>query len=296
MDWALISQKVTDDDDTVFEFIKTNKSFKSASIGLLYTWEDWVAAATEDEILAAYIHIQTMLKHFYPNKESFHACSIRWRKPVGIRFGKRTPIYYQALVQLGLTKEESLARREKYEIKVRQQIRNEKYIFSAAQVYDCINKCLQVDNFGHNFVAACIATGSRMIEVAKVTDFTESAAGENYIHIEKTAKSHLRRKIIRPIIGMTSKTLLSLIEKIRSHKDFQNMTNVEVKTNVIVSSTKALKNFFPLTMHKCRYIWAAMAWKLYGGSVPQQEWVREMLGHESGDVSLTYLTFNCVVD
>lgn len=295
MDWALVAKKVTSDEE-IWNFIKTEKSYRAPAIGLLYTWDNWVLTATETEILDAYKHIQEIMKYYYPNKESFHSTSIRWRKPVGARFGKRTPVYYQALVQLGLSKEESLARRENYDIKVRQLIRNVKYDFTTTQVYDCINKCIEVDNFGHNFVAACMATGSRMIEVAKVTKFTESIAGPNYIHIERTAKSNLRKQIIRPLIGMTSDVLLKLIEKIRKYKDFQSMSNADVKTIVIGHGSKALKNFFPLTMHKCRYIWAAMAWKIYGGSVPQQEWVREMLGHDSGDVSLTYLTFNCIVE
>lgn len=295
MIWQRIADKLaaTGDQETVRPMIKTSRTYRAPSIGLLGMWCEWVRDADEDDILKAYSHVQRILETLYPNRDSFHVYSIKWRRPVGDRFGKKSDIYYQSLVQLGLTKEESLKRRADYEKKVRHNARNRVERFSKRQVFDAVALCWDVKDLGHQVAAVMLATGSRLIEVLKVSKYSVTD-DPGVIKVEGIAKNWRPKTMMRPLLGLTGEQVVNAVNWVRSYKDFAKMENQDAKTAAITHVTAVLRSVFPghdITSHKCRYIWASLAWQLYGSDVPQQEWVRDMLGHESGDVSLVYLMY-----
>ena len=290
MDWPKIADLV-EQGESASKHILTDRSWRAESKGLLYTWQEWVAATSEKNITAAYSDVQRCLVVLYPNRETMHVMSIDWRRPVGVRFGKKSEIYRQSVYQLGLSREESLQRRETYEARVRHDARNITTFIPKEKVFQAISSCAASDDPIANLVAVCLSTGSRLVEVLKVSNFLESEAGPGFIVIDGVAKSAERKILIRPLLGLTCSRVLELILRIRKFRDFKKMTNVEAKNAVDAAANRIMRDLFNLTFHKCRYIYAALAWHIYGMKTPQQEWVRETLGHSSGDISLIYLMF-----
>ena len=295
MNWAKIAT-LLEDNGSIGKYIKTDRKWRSPAIGLYHTWDEWVQNEKTDEkqILEALPDVQRALLVLYPNKETLHVNSIKWRSPIAARFGKKTEMHRQSIYELGLTREESLARRENYTKKIREQARNRRVTFTKAQIFAAIETRANSVDFGSNVLAICLATGARVVEALKVTKFEPSPLGDNYIRINGVAKSKTHKIIDRPILYLNSTQLLELIARTRKYKNFAKMTNDEVKEAAIIKVNKAMRALFPdLTAHKSRYIWASLAWRLNAEHIPQQEWVREMLGHETADVSLTYLMYFC---
>lgn len=290
MNWAKIAD-LLEQGKSISSHITSTRSWRAESKGLLYSWQDWVATSSETEITKAYADAQRCLAVLYPNRDTLHVMSIEWRRPVATRFGKKSAIYLQSIYQLGLSREESLLRRENYEARVRHDARNITVHIPKKKVFDAIASCAASENSIANLVAVCLATGSRLIEVLKVSKFMESGAGPRFIVIDGIAKSPVRKIIIRPLIGLDCGRVLELISRIRKIRDFKSMTNGDAKTAVDAAANRIMRDLFDMTLHKCRYIWASLAWHMYGHGVPQQEWIREMFGHTSGDISLIYLMF-----
>jgi hypothetical protein len=273
--------------------IKTKKSYRTPAVGLYYDWVDWVEAATADEVVAALEDVQKILIHFYGTvTNTFHAYSIKWRKPVEQKFGRHTEVYKQCIYQLGLSKKESLERRTKYAEKKQQQSHNPQIIATQKEVLDAISSMAASTDFASNVLAVCMATGARLIEVLKVSEFSPSDIGDNYITITGVAKNYKKKILIRPLLKIKSPQLLELIERIRSEHNFAQLSNVAAKDLVVVKINNMMKSVFPQqTSRACRYMYASLAWQMYGSHMPQQEWVRSVLGHESGDTSLIYLCY-----
>ena len=292
IDWPAVAD-LLEQGKSAEAHIFTERSWRAESKGLLYTWQDWVAgaAAAEQSIIAAYADVQRCLKVLYPNRETMHVMSIDWRRPVGVRFGKKSEIYRQSVYQLGLSREESLQRRENYEARVRRDARNITTFIPKEKVFQAIESCAASDDPIANIVAVCLSTGSRLVEVLKVSTFLESEAGPGFIVIDGVAKSAGRKIIIRPLLGLSCARVLELVLLVRSFRDFKKMTNGDAKCAVDAAANRIMRELFDMTLHKCRYIYAALAWYIFGAGTPQQEWVREAFGHTSGDISLIYLMF-----
>lgn len=279
--WETISERVQSGKD--ISDLAPPKSYKSRGTQLLGAWESWIPTAKEDDIIAAYSHVQRILLTLYKNKETLHLYSVKWRKPVSDRFGKEKKVYRMAVRELGLTREESLARREKYTNMVRNRVYDRMEILTEREVYDVMDKCFNSYDYTYNAIGAMIATGSRVSEIIKISNFSDAGSGN--VRIAHLAKGGENKVIIRPILRLRWPHLESLLKACRRDAACVN--------NPTISINKSMRELFPehnITTHKCRYIWASLAWQLYGDA-PQQEWVRKMFGHDSADTSITYLLY-----
>lgn len=273
------------------EFFGKMRSINSILMAL---WHDYIIDKTEDQIMETYPHVQTILTSLFPNKNSLHKRSIDWRKPVGERFGRYSKVYRQAIYDLGITSEESLQRRQDYTNMVRERLQDRHEVISEKRVYEIIDMCSDSIEYQHQIIAVMLATGSRLIEVLKVSKYLPLG---RQIVIEGLAKTSQLEIVTRPLIRLTSDRVIEMVEYIRSFYDFASMS--EPLANSLVNGTlnNVIESLIPeCTSHKLRYIWAALAWELYGGNTPQQEWVREMFAHKSADTTTTYLLYKITLN
>jgi integrase len=260
------------------------------------------AQASRAEKLKLYLRIfellQPLLEKFYLNRASLASISTSWRKPLKAMYGENSEIYVESIYKLGITREESIKMKTDYKKSVRKSVRESDKApkFTLEEVYDAIDKSAASDNPLDNIIAVQLACGSRLIEVIKISDFVP-AEDPNMIQIEKVAKDKgddvEERVFLRPVIRISAEEVIEMVEKIRSMHNFQQMSNSVATSKVISGVNKGIKQYFKqdITSHKCRYLYASLAWQLYGKGVPQAEYIRALYGHKSADTTLTYLQY-----
>lgn len=256
-------------------------------------WAHWVSRRKEADVMAALPDVQRILLALYENENSLEQYATKWRKPIGERWGNQCAAYRESIKVLGLDQERALARRARYTKTVRERLADRVQL-NASRIYEIIATCAKSHEFIDNIIAVMLATGSRLIEVIKVSQFEPVGAGR--IRINGVAKSRDEKVLERPLIMLSAAQVIELVKYIRSFRDYAAMTPEQAKSKVIIALNNRVREFLDTTSHRARYIWTSLAWKLYGKGVPQQEWARAMLGHESADTSTTYLLYVVVVD
>jgi cell fate (sporulation/competence/biofilm development) regulator YmcA (YheA/YmcA/DUF963 family) len=168
--------------------------------------------------------------------------------------------------------------------------------FTLEEVYGAIDKSAASTNPIDNIIAVQLSCGSRLIEVIKISDYM--VMDDPYmIRVDKVAKDKgddvEDRTFMRPILRIRADRVVEMVENIRSMHNFQQMTNAVATSKVVSGVNKAIKLYFKqdITSHKCRYLYASVAWQLYGKGVPQAEYIRALYGHRSADTTLTYLQY-----
>lgn len=253
-------------------------------------------------LLKLYLNIfellQPLLEKLYPNRATLASISTSWRKPLKAMYGENSEIYVESIYKLGITREESIKMKTDYKKSVRKSVRESDKApkFTLEEVYHAIDKSAVSDNPLDNIIAVQLACGSRLIEVIKISDFVP-AEDPTMIQIEKVAKDKgddvEERVFLRPVIRISAEKVIEMVEKIRSMHNFQQMSNSVATSKVISGVNKGIKQYFKqdITSHKCRYLYASVAWQLYGKGVPQAEYIRALYGHRSADTTLTYLQY-----
>ena len=260
--------------------------------------------------------LQPFLELFYPNRRSLATYAVEWRKPIKEKYGTKSEVYKQSIYILGISQEESIKMKEDYKESVREKVRGRgEPQFTMQQVYDAIDLTANSTDPIDNIIAIMLACGSRMVEVLKISDYSvpKSSSSSEDVKVEQikiyklaklrganddeTAEGIDYVTVIRPLLRISADQLVGLVENVRSAYDFQAMSNKTATQKVNAAVNKVMKTLFsiPITGHKCRYLWASLAWQLYGKSVPQAEWVREMYRHASADTTLAYLAYEVAI-
>lgn len=257
----------------------------------------------KESILKLYLRIfellQPLVEAFYVNRASLATIMTSWRKPLKAMYGDKSEIYAESIYKLGITREESVKMKTDYKKSVRKSVRESDKApkFTLEEVYDAIDKTAESENPIDNIIAVQLACGSRLIEVIKISDFV-AVEDPTIIQIEKVAKDKgddvEDRVFLRPVIRISADKVVEMIEKIRGLHNFQQMANSAATSKVVSAVNKKIKEFFKqdITSHKCRYLYASVAWQLYGKGVPQAEYIRALYGHRSADTTLVYLQYS----
>lgn len=268
----------------------------SSASTLLSVWKDEIAKqGTSNLQLFRQIFplLQRLLIAIYPNEGSLASRIIAWRKPLKEKYGAQSDVHVLSMEKLGIPRERVQARREEYTNAVREAVRERKTAtFTEADVMRVIKDGSLSNDIAKNIVAVLLATGSRLIECLKVSEFLEEKGQPGLIRVVGTAKGRntTPKVIVRPLVGLSATDVIDLVKHIRGAYDFSSLSNEKATMKVDASVNKAATEYFgePITAHKLRYIWASLAYQKFGGNVPEQEWLREMLGHTSADTSLIY--------
>lgn len=283
----------------------------STAYMLLEAWNTSIKSASDNPNIktfkAIFELLQPFLKMFYPRQNTFASSATKWRSAIKQKYKSNSEVYKQSQYILGISREESIKMKTDYTKAVRKSVREGgDPKFTLQEVYDTIDATAASSNPIDNIIAVMLAAGSRMIEVIKLSKFELYAPQPGYIKIiglakdasgDKVDEGFEEQTVVRPVIRINPELIIELVQRIRAMRDFESLSNFKATGTVNGAVNKMIKSYFklPITGHKCRYLWASIAWQLYGKGVPQAEWVRQMYQHRSADTTLTYLQWNVLV-
>lgn len=298
---------VTLNDILAVNYPQVDNEFTNSRKQLFTLWKpviEQAAGARDGKITRTWIDVYAALdriiKVLYPLENTSEAIFTQFRKPIRDKYGDSSEIYKQSIYKMGVSKERSIQRKEEYQNKVMEKGLNRQDLkpFYDDEIYNAIDQGSNSTNPIENIIAVMLTTGSRLIEVLKVSTFNETDK-PNFIKItgiakDKARKGYENKVIIRPLIRLTAKEIVELVKKIRDQLNVAGDNNA-VSDRYNSQVNRIVKKIFPdqsPTSHKLRYIAANMAYILYGKGGTANIYIQGFLGHESGETSRTYQSIN----
>lgn len=255
------------------------------------------------------ISLNKILKVIYPNISTLKTILAQLREPLKDK-SFDPEIISKSYELMGQSKLEYKIGRDEYKNEVKKRNFNigSLPVIHIEKVVMNISHWAKSDNRFDNLIAAALATGLRTIEILKVSDVGESKMND-HIHIKGLSKDDRRvnETFERRLIGLNSKEAVDLITKIRSKFDttgdnsaitarFARRLNDRFKKRIeecIGDKDEKYQDYIKkMTIHKSRYIYGGILYKLYGGKVPMETFIQEQLNHLSGDSTKSYLSVN----
>lgn len=163
-----------------------------------------------------------------------------------------------------------------------------------------------------------ICTGSRAVEIMKLSDFTPDETNEHCVlvtGIAKRGERGINRSMTRPILDekATGKSIRVIVTKLRQLKNCANMTNLEVGKachRALGRKLRALCKELPslnrvgwkpdrtLTFKDLRAIYANAMFAKVGAQTTKSQtaYLSSILGHESMSTALSYQVIKLVGD
>lgn len=277
--------------------------------------EVWKTDLSKEEyplvnIKNTFILLQPILEALYPKMETMATSATSWRKPILEKYGRSSEEYKLSIYRLGISREESISMKVKYKENVRALVksRGDRVKYTFQHILDVIDEAAASDHPILQIIAVLLTTGSRLIECIKVTSYELPRDEPGYMiklsGIAKdraTSKGTTPKSIVKPVIRIAPRKVIELVQNIRATFNLSLVSNAQATAKVDRSVNKMLGDLFSevdaklpetkrTTAHKLRFIYAQIAYHLYGkpANIPENEFVREVLGHDSGEVSLTY--------
>ena len=306
--------------DLVFESYPAATLKKTAGATLQAIWREAIAN-TKSKNLRMFVDIftrlQKLLELFYPSENTLATSTTAWREPLLKKYGKDSDIYEQSIHILGISRERSIARRKEYTAKVREATkkRGDVVKYTQDQIFSVIDACNSSNNPLDFIIAVCLCTGSRLIEVLRISAYSTVPDKPDYIKLTGIAKDKETRGvdaastkvIVKPVVRLSPGRIVQMVQEIRAKWDFTHADNKKATAKMDGPVNRRLQDFFgkadqnlpeskKTTAHKLRHIYASLSYQLYGEprGVAENEYIREVLGHDSNEVSVAYQ--NIVVD
>ena len=214
-------------------------------------------------------------------------------------YGDESKIYIKGRQILGLGKERNKQRIEEYNAKVENKnldLDKTEYKFNINQLQRI---CDDLDRSAHSYdhiILVMLATGSRMIEVLKVSKYV-SVESNKMLSILDAAKGSADRKIIPNCIR--SVRVVELVDNIRNTlKDkLKDMTNVEINNSFNKVINQRIEFIFRnenMSSHILRRVAAEWNYITYGKNSVKVSYIKKYLGHLNVSSTLPYM--NIVID
>lgn len=285
---------------------------QSSKALLLAAWKHVVnGASTERASIKTWAKLfkslDGVLAAMYVNENTREATLTQFRSPIKQRFGADSEVYKQSIYQTGVSQERSRQKKEDYRsaVEARNANRSKLPVIYVEDVLDLINKLKVSDSIYDRFIAVLLATGSRSIEVAKVSQYSiPPDDGTTRISIVGLAKdsgsNDVKQPLIRNLVGMTAEEVITNVDLIRSNLNLSG-TNVQIANRINSALNKVFKNVIKglvpdsqFTAHKCRYISGNVSYKLYGEpqKLAYESYLQQQYGHLSADSTKSYLAVN----
>ena len=264
--------------------------------------------------------LDTTIKTLYPSENTFESTFTKFRK--SLRDERFDPeIYRQSTHILGVSQERSKERKREYSAKVaaRNVSRGDLTPIYVEQVLMVIDKLVGSNDPYDKVVAVELATGSRGIEVLKVSNYEEVKGHPNEILVIGLAKDKgqnnlVNVRLVRNLVGLNAEQVIDAVEYIRENinttgsndaisgrtnkfinKAFKESFHPVLKENAADTESEAFKKqLASFTSHKARYLAGNMSYLLYGKprKVPYESWLQSQYGHLSGESTKSYLNLN----
>lgn len=254
-----------------------------------------------------YKSLDRIIKALYENENTMESVCTEFRKVVRAKFGDNSEIYKQSIYNMGVTQQRSKERKEEYsaKVKVRNASRATLQPIYVEDVLTAIEKLKRSNDPYEQSLAVLLATGSRSIELFKVSKYYEVKDDESTITVKGIAKdkgkNDLKNVVLtRNLVGLTGEEVVDLVHEIRDELDLKG-SNAKISNATNTALNKAFqKNIQPLapdfqmTSHKCRYIAGNVSYLLYGKpkKIPYESYLQEQYGHLSGESTKSYLGIN----
>jgi hypothetical protein len=262
-----------------------------------------------------FMALQLVLKMSYPNNFTFNRMVSKFREPIRLNKDLDGEIYKQSLIMLGRTREEAAEEKEQYKNKVaaRNAGRGDYPVLYVEDVFKAMDEFIKSKNPYELALAIELATGSRSVEVFKVSKYFEVPNQPNQIKVQGLAKDKDNKNnlknviIIRNLNHLTAPQVLEAIEEIRSSFNFDNKSNEQIAT----ATNKRLNDVFneyikplftpqqdtylkTLSSHKTRYIAGYISYLTYGkpNKIPEESYIQQQLGHLNPESTKSYLGIN----
>jgi integrase len=294
---------------------------------LLDVWEfviNRAARPRNDEAISRtwlrlYQATDRIVKVMFENENTSEGLFTALRKPIRSKFGNNSEIYKQSTYLMGVSRERAIERRQQYQERVseRAAVREQQEPFYDDEIYTALDHMYEdaKEDPILGVGAVMIATGARMVEVLRVSSFSEVQAndpippshvqardqyGAQLIKVTGIAKDRGSRGydskvVVRTLIRMTPHQVISVVDHIRQSLDISG-TNDAISTRFNGIINRRIKNYFPqhpdITSHKLRYLNAILSYKLYGGRSAENNFVQNQLAHVDAATSRTYQGVN----
>ena len=266
--------------------------------------------------------LDSLLKIIYPNKLTLRDFLSDLRKPLKDAKWDQE-IYKQSIVLMGMNLNESkeIAKKYKEDVEFRNINRGSKPPIYVEDIFSLLDELINSQNAYDLTLAVELATGSRSIEVFKVSQYSVITNYPEQILIKGIAKDKSGNKLenvilTRNLVHLNSKQIIDAIEKIRSlinvtgdNKKISQRTNkhlnAKFKEYVIPlieknaapeqKQTEDYMNYIDsFTSHKTRYIYGNTSYLIYAKpkNIPLETYIQKQLGHQTGDATRSYLGVN----
>lgn len=251
--------------------------------------------------------LDRIIKALYENENTMESVCTEFRKVIRRRFGDNSEVYKQSIYNMGVSRERSKERREEYsaKVKVRNASRAGLQPIYVEDVLAVIQKLKKSTDPYEQSLAVLLATGSRSVELFKVSKYYEVKGDSNTITVKGLAKDKGKNDLgnvvlTRNLVGLTGEEVVELVHEIRdelnlkgSNSKISNATNTALN-KAFQKNIQSLAPNFPMTSHKCRYIAGNVSFLLYGKpkKIPYESYLQEQYGHLSGESTKSYLGIN----
>jgi hypothetical protein len=242
-------------------------------------------------------NINTLAKRFVSN-----------RKVMKERFGPDSNVVKESF-EYGVTREEHAQRMNACNDKVQENNRNQKQI-DAKEILQLIIDLKKSDNVIDWIIAVQLATGSRLIEVLRLSDYHLHPASPNQVTVTgvaKNGKKGLSAVLDRHILGdFKSDELVYFVKLIRGKleetiPDYVNLTNEELTAKLITQVSRRIKSFKINDFRSsgdARKIWTSLTHLLLPteekAKISKTQHITDSLGHTTTNSALYYNNVNIV--
>lgn len=300
--------------------VKTTKEF------IFAIWENILKHASRKisrTWVALFIELDKLLKILYPNKKSLRGLLSEFRKPLKDSDKWDKNIYSESIIKMGMSLDESkeISREYKAVVEARNVNRGDKPPIYVEDIFTILDKLIKSENAYELTLAVEIATGSRSIEVFKISEYKEIPNHPEQILVvgiakDKSANNLLNVALTRNLVYLKSNQIITAVAKIRSlvnvqgtNKQISQRTNkhlntkfkelilplVERNASQDQKQTEEYKNYIKsFTSHKTRYLYGNASYLIYAAqrSIPLETYIQGQLGHLSGESTKSYLGVN----
>lgn len=251
----------------------------------------FISNHNESEIIKVLPQIYQVFRTAYPKDSSFDVVFSRSvRTPIKQKFGENSNIYKES-------KKYGLSWEEKKEV-IRGQ---KKSLFKKLQHADVVTKdeillflkngINQTEDIFKLTICLLIVSGSRPIELLKISEYKPSEKNSSLIEQTGIAKSKKRHKVIKPLIMIKSQDFidrLSLVRDFCSDKKYGTLLNV-----LNLRSLKYLSH----NTYTMRKIYGTLSYQLYAShKMTLPAWLSMVLGHAEDNLTTSLNYSNILVE
>lgn len=273
------------------------KNYKNSKVLMIDLFDELIRDYKETDLNIwrnVFDTLNRILKALYFENEGTLAAVVNQYRNIIKKVFHDKPEIKNMMYNIGLTKHQIEKRKADYarKVKNRNNNRNNLPVIYIEDVIDTIKKLKDDKKVHNNVVAVLLATGLRCIEILKVSEIYEDDT--DFFKFKGLAKNPNDESIhTRHLLGMTNFELIQLINKIRNKLNVEG-TNTQISNRLNLALNKYFSRYFPMSLHKARYIYANICFHQYGkpNNIPYETYIQDTLNHVSGETSKSYLCIN----